>query len=77
MNGAGTLIATASVKGTKIKVHDSVTGETMNVLRRGTSEVNITQIVFHPTIDLLACSSNTSTIHIFSLISEIKNKKPR
>jgi hypothetical protein len=42
VNAAGTLIATASIKGTKLKVFSSVTGETLHTLRRGTSNALIT-----------------------------------
>lgn len=73
VNPEGTLIATASIKGTKLKVFSADNGQTLQVLRRGTSNVLITSIVFHPTLNLLACCSVKSSIHIFST-SESVNK---
>ncbi len=66
VNPEGTLICTASIKGTKLKVFSADSGETLQVLRRGSSNALITSIVFHPTLNILACCSSKSSIHLFS-----------
>lgn len=74
MNPDGTLIATASIKGTKLKVFsaDNEKVTPLQVLRRGTQGAVISSIVFHPTQNLLACCSSKSSIHIFSTADSIK-----
>ena len=37
----------------------------MQELKRGNSKAEISTIVFHPTLYLLACTSSKSSIHIF------------
>ncbi len=77
VNAEGTLIATASIKGTKLKVFNAESGDTLHVLRRGTSNATITSIVFHPVMNLLACCSSKSSIHLFSVGEGFSNSKPR
>lgn len=66
VNPEGTLIATASIKGTKLKVFSADSGDALQILRRGSTNALVTSIVFHPTLNILACCSNKSSIHIFS-----------
>lgn len=66
VNPEGTLICTASIKGTKLKVFSADSGETLQVLRRGTSKAQINSIVFHPSLNMIACCSSKASIHIFS-----------
>jgi len=49
VNPEGTLICTASIKGTKLLVFSADSGDKLQTLRRGTSNATITSIVFHPT----------------------------
>lgn len=67
MNPEGTLIAAASVKGTVIKIFSADGGELLQHLRRGSKATHITSIVFHPTLHLLACTSDRDSIHLFEI----------
>jgi hypothetical protein len=72
VNAEGTLIATASIKGTIIKVFSAEEGELLQELRRGAGKAFIASIVFHPTMNLIACTSNRTSIHIFEIKKSIE-----
>jgi len=61
------LVATASDKGTLIRIFDVETGDLRQELRRGIDRAEIYHLAFHPESKWLACSSDKGTIHIFSL----------
>lgn len=63
----GTRLATASEKGTLIRVFDTHSGELLKELRRGRDYAMINCITFNKTAEFLACSSDKGTVHIFSL----------
>uniref|UniRef100_A0A7S1TY51 Autophagy-related protein 18 n=1 Tax=Phaeomonas parva TaxID=124430 RepID=A0A7S1TY51_9STRA len=63
----GSRLATASVKGTLVRVHDTHTGAMLHELRRGIEETEIYSIAFNNTATFLATSSARDTVHIFSL----------
>lgn len=63
----GSLIATASVKGTIIRVFASDSGRKVYEFRRGTYSAHISCLRFNSDNSILACSSNTGTIHLFRL----------
>ena len=67
VNPEGTLIASASARGHIIKIYSTDGGEVVQELKRGNSKAEITQIVFHPTQYLLACTSSKSSIHLFEI----------
>lgn len=71
-NRDATLLATASIKGTIIRVFDVQTKEKLYELRRGTYPAHITCIEFSSDSRLLACSSDHSSIHVFKLTEENK-----
>jgi WD40 repeat protein len=73
LNQQGTRLATASDKGTLIRVFDTHTGELLKELRRGMERAFINCIIFNKTCDVLACSSDKGTCHIFSLLSKKAN----
>lgn len=76
LNFDGTKLATASVKGTLIRVFDTVTGNQLFELRRGAEKVDIYSISFNMKSDWLAVSSDKGTIHVFSLrMSSDMNQK--
>lgn len=67
MNSTGTLLATASDKGTVIRVFSIPNAEKLYQFRRGTREAKIHSISFNAVSTLLAVSSATDTVHIFKL----------
>jgi len=70
INSEGTLIASASVKGTLIRIISVEGGDQLQELRRGSWKANINYLTFHPTLPLLACCSDRKSVHVF----EIKKK---
>ncbi|KAG6860552.1 hypothetical protein C0995_009946 [Termitomyces sp. Mi166 len=67
LNSTGTLLATASDKGTVIRVWSVPAAEKLYQFRRGTREARIYSISFNPVSTLLAVSSAHDTVHIFKL----------
>ena len=74
LNYDGTRLATASVKGTLIRVFDTGTGDRLFELRRGAEKVDIYSITFNLTSEWLAVSSDKGTIHVFSLRLNLNQK---
>lgn len=68
MNNEGTLLATASVTGTIIRVFSLPKGTKLYQFRRGTYPSTIYSISFNSSSTLLCVSSTTDTVHIFRLI---------
>lgn len=75
LNSDGTLLATASDKGTLIRIFDSSKGTTIQEVRRGSEKAAIYCLAFNPASQLIACSSDRGTIHLFSLASALKKLK--
>lgn len=67
LNAEGTLIACASVHGTVIRVFSAEECELLQELRRGSGKAFITSIVFHPSLNLIACTSDRTSIHLFQI----------
>ena len=67
LNSEGTLLACASIKGTIIRIFSSEEGVPLQELRRGSGKAFITSIIFHPTLNLIACTSNRTSIHLFEI----------
>ncbi|KDQ53744.1 hypothetical protein JAAARDRAFT_136709 [Jaapia argillacea MUCL 33604] len=67
INSTGTLLATASEKGTVIRVWSIPGAEKLYQFRRGTREARIYSINFNSVSSLLAVSSAHETVHIFKL----------
>jgi len=64
----GSRVATASDKGTVIRIFSSHDGSKLYELRRGLKRTaSIYSLSFSPCGSFLACSSNTETIHVFKL----------
>ena len=67
LNSTGTLLATASEKGTVIRVWGVPSAEKLYQFRRGTREARIYSLSFNVVSTLLAVSSAHDTVHIFKL----------
>lgn len=63
----GSLLATASTRGTLIRLFNTADGTKIQELRRGTDQADIYSIAFSRTSHWLAVSSDKGTIHIFCL----------
>ncbi|XP_069511169.1 WD repeat domain phosphoinositide-interacting protein 1 isoform X2 [Ambystoma mexicanum] len=67
-NSTGSRLASASEKGTVIRVFSTPEGEKLYEFRRGMKRyVNISSLVFSMDSQFLCASSNTETVHIFKL----------
>lgn len=62
----GQILATASLKGTLIRLFDTVSGKKLHELRRGADPANITDICMDEKKQFVSCSSDKGTIHLFS-----------
>ncbi|CAK7215276.1 Phosphatidylinositol 3,5-bisphosphate-binding protein [Sporothrix bragantina] len=63
----GSLLATASEKGTLIRVFLTSNNGRVAELRRGVDQVAIFSLGFNPSGTLLACTSDKGTLHIFDI----------
>ncbi|GBM59624.1 WD repeat domain phosphoinositide-interacting protein 3, partial [Araneus ventricosus] len=75
LNLVGTRIATASEKGTLIRIFDTSTGVLLNELRRGANQANIYCINFNFDSSLICVSSDHGTVHIFAVEDSKRNKQ--
>ncbi|XP_035221954.1 WD repeat domain phosphoinositide-interacting protein 4-like [Stegodyphus dumicola] len=75
INHQGTLIATASIKGTLIRVFDTNKKVKLIELRRGSDPASLYCINFSCDSELLCASSDKGTIHIFALKNSHLNKR--
>ncbi|WVQ79169.1 hypothetical protein IAT38_001265 [Cryptococcus sp. DSM 104549] len=69
LNSTGTMLATASDKGTVVRVFSVPDAKQLWQFRRGSASARIFSINFNLVSTLLAVSSDTSTIHIYRLAS--------
>lgn len=72
LNNEGTLLSTASEKGTIIRVFSVPDGQKLFQFRRGSIPARIFCMSFNPTSSLLCVSSATETVHIFRLVNPTK-----
>lgn len=77
INSTGTLLATASDKGTVIRVWSIPGAEKLYQFRRGTREARIYSMNFNLVSTLLAVSSAHDTVHIFKLGPQRGSPQPR
>jgi len=73
LNSEGTKLATASERGTLIRVFDTTTGERLKEFRRGTQGAKIFSLSFNKESTALCASSDTGTVHIYQLSDEGRN----
>ncbi|BGP16737.1 hypothetical protein JCM10213_009154 [Rhodosporidiobolus nylandii] len=67
LNSTGTLLATASDKGTVIRVFSVPNGDKLHEFRRGSYPAKIYSIAFNAVSSLLCVASDTETVHIYKL----------
>ena len=75
MNYDGSLIASASERGTIIKIFKSKDGSLLQELRRGTEPAEIYSLAFDFKSRFIACSSNKGTVHIFNINNDEIDEK--
>lgn len=75
LNHQATMIATASEKGTLIRVFDTLKKQQLIELRRGADPATLYCINFSPDSDFLCASSDKGTIHIFALKDTNLNRR--
>merc|ERR1712025_516090 len=75
INQQGTMIATASVKGTLIRIWDSTQRVMLVELRRGSDPAILYCLNFSPGDEWLCCSSDKGTVHVFALQDYKLNKR--
>lgn len=63
----GTRLATASEKGTLIRVYDPANATLLHEFRRGADRATIYSIAFSPTNEYVACSSDKGTVHVWGM----------
>lgn len=74
MTSDGQTIATASQKGTLIRVFNTTTGTKLQEVRRGADSAKIYSIAFS-TNDMLAVTSDKGTVHVFAVEFDDDEKK--
>lgn len=75
LNQQGTLVATASNKGTLIRVWDTLKKTLFVELRRGSDTATLYCINFSRDSEFLCCSSDKGTIHTFALKDTHLNRR--
>lgn len=63
----GNLLATASSKGTLVRIYNTHDGSLLQEVRRGADRAEIYSVAFSPTSQWLAVSSDKGTVHVFNL----------
>uniref|UniRef100_A0A7S3N2Y3 Uncharacterized protein n=1 Tax=Strombidium inclinatum TaxID=197538 RepID=A0A7S3N2Y3_9SPIT len=71
----GRFLATASEKGTLIRVFDTKSAEKTTEVRRGADSALISDVLIDPTNAFIACASDKGTVHIFNMKQGDENKK--
>ncbi|KAM0838089.1 hypothetical protein ACQ4PT_061202 [Festuca glaucescens] len=75
----GRLIATASTKGTLVRIFNATEGNLLQEVRRGADRAEIYSLAFSNNLQYLAVSSDKGTIHVFNLkinVGLTTNDKP-
>jgi len=75
LNQQGTMVATASMKGTLIRIWDTSKRIQLVELRRGADSARIYCINFSLSDEWLCCSSDKGTVHVFALQDYRLNKR--
>lgn len=75
INHNGSLVATASEKGTLIRVFNTSNGKIKYEFRRGTFQAKIHDLAFNKDSTRLACTSGNGTVHIYEMTDDEINTK--
>lgn len=75
INQQGSMVATASTKGTLIRIWDTARRVQLVELRRGADQARIHCLNFSSSDEWLCCSSDKGTVHIFALQDYRLNKR--
>jgi len=75
LNTQGTRLATASNKGTLVRVWDTSSGGLLAELRRGTQPAAINCINFSSDSSLICVASDHGTIHVFAVTDGTRNRQ--
>ena len=75
LNTDGSRLATASERGTLIRVWDTMTGDKVHEFRRGLEVVTITSLTFDLDTTRLVVCSDKGTAHVFSLMRDKANNR--
>ena len=67
LNNEGNVLATASDKGTLIRIFNVYNQEMITELRRGTKNTTINCLAFDINTEFVACTSEVGTVHIFDI----------
>eukprot|EP01117_Protostelium_nocturnum_P000967 TRINITY_DN11298_c0_g1_i1.p1 TRINITY_DN11298_c0_g1~~TRINITY_DN11298_c0_g1_i1.p1 ORF type:complete len:353 (-),score=105.56 TRINITY_DN11298_c0_g1_i1:302-1360(-) len=70
LNSDGSKLATASEKGTLVRIFDTKTGTQIKELRRGADKAEIHSLAFSPNSDWICVSSDKGTVHIYGITPE-------
>ncbi|KAH7574686.1 hypothetical protein JRO89_XS03G0330900 [Xanthoceras sorbifolium] len=63
----GRFLATASTKGTLVRVFNAMNGSLLQEVRRGADRADIYSLAFSSNVKWLAASSDKGTVHVFNL----------
>lgn len=72
----GLFLATASTKGTLVRIFNTLDGSRLQEVRRGVDRAEIYSIALSPTAQWVAVSSDKGTVHIFSLKVQVGGEAP-
>lgn len=75
INQRGTMVATVSIKGTLIRVWDTLKRHLLHELRRGSDPALLYCVNFSQCSDFLCCASDKGTVHIFALKDSHLNRR--
>ncbi|KAJ9098896.1 hypothetical protein QFC19_006235 [Naganishia cerealis] len=75
INSQGTMLASASDKGTIIRVFSLPDAKRLGEYRRGSKAARIYSMNFNPVGTLLCVSSDTETVHVYNLLETISGVK--
>lgn len=67
LSADGSLLATASEKGTLIRVFDTHTASLLHEFRRGSDRARVYSLAFSPKKNLLGATSDKGTVHVFKI----------